>query len=85
MNNPKDVYYGEGQYLSDIVPGEKSPNQLSRALLGHPFSGSRFTPYVEIDTAGLTIERGRQGVYVVPNIEPLDISNRIRSSKPIPR
>src|SRR5262249_17785014 len=31
--NPRDARYGNGQYLSDIAPGAKTPAQLSRAFL----------------------------------------------------
>ncbi|TCW77930.1 hypothetical protein C5O80_32625 [Burkholderia sp. SRS-46] len=37
--NPKDVRYGNGQYLSDIVPGTMTPAQLSRAFVNNPFQG----------------------------------------------
>ena len=37
--NPNDVRYGNGQYLSDIVPGTKTPAQLSRAFINNPFKG----------------------------------------------
>ncbi len=47
--NPADARYGDGQYLSDIAPGTKSLSELSRAFLGFPFQGRRFTHYVEID------------------------------------
>ncbi len=40
--NPNDVRYGNGQYLSDIVPGTMSPAQLSRAFIGNPFQGRIF-------------------------------------------
>jgi len=75
--NPKDVRYGEGQYLTDIVPGSMTPNQLSRQLVGNPFLGSKYTHYVEIDVQGLNVIQGRPNVYVVPNTKPLDITNRL--------
>ena len=42
--NPNDARYGDGQYLSDLPPGEKTPAQLSRLFLGQPFLGRRFYP-----------------------------------------
>jgi hypothetical protein len=75
--SPKDAHYGDGQYLSDIAPGAKTSAQLSRCFLGHPFSGRRFTHYVEIDVKGLNIIKGRDNVYVIPNREPLDLTARI--------
>jgi hypothetical protein len=78
-NNPKDARYGDGQYLSDIAPGTKTSAELSRHFLTIPWQGKRFTHYVEIDVIGLEIIKGRDGVYVVSNTEPLNISNRIIS------
>ena len=78
--NPKDARYGDGQYLSDIVPGTKSCAQLSRCFLGQPFQGNRFTNYVEIDVSGLNVIKGRDGVFVIPNQGQLDLSGRIVST-----
>ncbi|WP_223773175.1 HYD1 signature containing ADP-ribosyltransferase family protein [Streptomyces sp. 135] len=75
--SPKDARYGDGQYLSDIAPGTKTCGQLSRCFLGHPFSGRRFTNYVEIDVRGLNVVKGRDNVYVIPNQGPLDLNGRI--------
>jgi RHS repeat-associated protein len=75
--NPSDARYGNGQYLSNIQPGTMSCAQLSRCFLGQPFQGQRFTNYVEIDTAGLNVVRGRNGVFVVPNEAPLNLGGRI--------
>ena len=78
--NPNDARYGDGQYLSDIRPGTMTSNQLSRQFLGAPFWGSRFTHYVEVDVRGLDVIQGRDGVFVVPNSGPLDVTGRIVSS-----
>lgn len=75
--NPADARYGDGQYLSDFAPGTKSLAELSRAFLGFPFQGRRFTHYVEIDVTGLGFVAGREGVYVVLNTEALDLTGRI--------
>src|SRR5262245_57697177 len=75
----KDVRYGNGHYLSDIVPGTRTPAELSHGFLGIPFQGRRFTHYVEIDVSGLPVIQGRQGVFVVPNDVPLDVPGRIIS------
>jgi RHS repeat-associated protein len=77
--NPADDRYGNGQYLSDIKPGSMTSNQLSRAFLGAPFWGSRFTNFVEIDVSGLNVVEGRAGVFVIPNEGPLDLTGRIAS------
>lgn len=73
----KDVRYGNGQYFSDIVPGSLTPAQLSRALLGMPFQGHRFTHFVAIDMRGLTVMRCRPGVFLVANEFALSLSGRI--------
>jgi RHS repeat-associated protein len=78
-NNPNDARYGDGQYLTDIEPGSMSNAKLSRAFIGQPFQGRRFTHYVEIDARGLDVRQGRDHVFVVPGDQPLDVSDRIIS------
>lgn len=78
--NPKDARYGDGQYLSDIAPGTRTPAELSYDFLRLPYQGRRFTHYVEVDVTDLPVVEGRPGVFVVPNDAPLDISNRLISS-----
>ncbi len=39
-NNPKDARFGDGQYLSDIIPGTKRPSQLSQVFFGLPGRGT---------------------------------------------
>ncbi|WP_207303530.1 hemagglutinin repeat-containing protein [Komagataeibacter xylinus] len=78
--NPKDARYGDGQYLTDVAPGTTTPAKLSRALVGLPWSGDKFTHYLAIDTTGLNVILGRKNVFVVPNSGPLDISDRLTSS-----
>lgn len=51
--------------------------RLSRALLGNPFQGRRFTHFVEIDVTGFQVVQGRAGVFVIPNDQPLDLTGRI--------
>ncbi|MDH6291872.1 HYD1 signature containing ADP-ribosyltransferase family protein [Rhodococcus opacus] len=77
--NPKDARYGNGAYLSDIIPGTASPGSLSQSFLRRPYWGRRFSHYVEIDVIGLEVVRGREGVFLVPNEGPLNIADRIRS------
>lgn len=78
--NPKDARYGDGQYLTDIAPGTKTQGQLSAAFLRVPWAGQKFTHYIEIDTTGLNVVKGRENVFVVPNDGPLDLTGRIVSS-----
>jgi hypothetical protein len=80
--NPNDVRYGNGQYVSDIVPGSRTCAQLSRCFLGQPFQGQRFTHFVEINVDGLNAVKGRDGVFVIPGDSPLDLTGRIVSSGP---
>ena len=75
-SSARDVRYGNGQYLTDIVPGTMTPAQLSRALLGHPFS-RRFTHFVELDVSKLSVIAGRRHVFVVPNENALNVQGRI--------
>jgi RHS repeat-associated protein len=78
--NPKDVRYGNGQYLSDIVPGTKTHAQLSREFLGQPFQGEKYTHFLEIDVTEFNVIQGRPGVFVIPGEAPLDLTGRIISS-----
>ena len=75
--NPADARYGNGQYFSDTVPGTKSLSALSRAFLGFPFQGRRFTHFLEVDVTNLNVVRGREGVFVVLNDGPLELTGRI--------
>ncbi len=77
--NPNDCFYGEGQYLSNIVPGTKTPAQLSRNFINNPFQGNKYSHYVEIDVTDLEVTFGRDNVFVILNKEPLDLTNRIIS------
>ena len=78
-DNPKDARYGNGQYVSDILPGTKRPGQLSLIFLNMPWAGKRFTHYVEIDVRGLEIVPGRAHVFLIRNDKPLDVSKRLVS------
>ncbi|WEF35146.1 HYD1 signature containing ADP-ribosyltransferase family protein [Pseudoduganella chitinolytica] len=76
-SNPKDARYGDGQYLTDIKPGTKTNNQLSRQFYGVGYLGKRTSNYIAIDTTGIEAQKGRDGVYVVPNDKPLDLRGRV--------
>ena len=78
-NNPKDARYGNGQYLSDIDPHSTTPTKLAKKYINVP-NKYKYTSYVEIDVTGLNVVKGRDGVYVIPNEQPLDLSNRILST-----
>jgi hypothetical protein len=76
--NPRDARYGDGLYLTDIAPGSLKGTHLSRALVGIPYCAARFTHFIQINTAGLTVRLGRAHVYVVPGTDPLDLTGRIK-------
>ncbi len=78
--NPKDVRYENGQYLSDIVPGTKTPSQLGRQFINVPNKHKYTTHYVAIDVSGLDVIKGRDGVFVVRGATDLDISDRMVGS-----
>jgi hypothetical protein len=75
----QDARLGDGQYLSDIEPGTKTGGQLAPNFLGVPWGGQRFTNYIAIDPSGLGLvtDPDRPGVYLVPNQDPLDITDRV--------
>jgi hypothetical protein len=77
--SPKDARYGDGQYVSDIVPGSVSCAKLSQIFLRIPFQGHRFSHFFAVGTKGLTVIKGREHVYVIPNAGPLDVSDRLHN------
>ena len=77
--NSKDVRYRNGQYLSDIVPGTKTPSQLGRQFINVP-NKHKYTHYIAIDVSGLDVIKGRDGVFVVRGATDLDISDRMVGS-----
>ncbi|WP_159248513.1 RHS repeat-associated core domain-containing protein [Tenacibaculum maritimum] len=76
--NPKDARLGNGHYLSDIVPGAKTPSQLASSFIRVP-NKYRFTHFIEIDVSGLRIHQGlkRKDIFVILREDNLDVSNRI--------
>lgn len=84
-NNPNDARYGDGQYISDIIPGTKNPAQLSKAFLNVPYQGRRFTNFVAIDVTGLNVLRGRDNVFYIPNASDLNLQGRIIGSGTVPK
>lgn len=75
-NNLKDARYGNGQYLSDIKPDTYTPAQLAKKFINVP-NKYKYTHYVEIDVTDLEVIKGRDGVFIIPNESPLDLSGRI--------
>ena len=79
-NNPKDAFYGDGQYLTDIAPNTKSNASLSAYFIRNRFQGKKFTNFISIDITGLDVFKGRSHVFVILNSDPLDIRDRIVGS-----
>ena len=51
-----------------------SPRDLSQALVNNS-PGDKFTHYLEINSDGLDVVKGREGVYVIPNEVLLEQQN----------
>lgn len=83
-NNPKDARYGNGQYLSNIDPSTQTPSQLANKFINVP-NKYKYTNYVEIDVTGLKVVQGREGVSVILNEKPLDLTGRIVSTGKVGR
>ncbi|MBE5885165.1 MAG: hypothetical protein E7284_02040 [Lachnospiraceae bacterium] len=81
-NNPNDARYGDGQYLSDIKPNTQTPVGLAKIFINVP-NKYKYTHYVEIDVTDLNVVQGREGVFIIPNSSPLNLSNRIVSTGPV--
>ncbi|WP_200871636.1 HYD1 signature containing ADP-ribosyltransferase family protein [Erwinia mallotivora] len=61
-----------------MVP--KKDGQLSYAFLNIPYQGNKCENYIAIDVTDLTVIQGREGVFVINNTEPLDLTGGIISS-----
>lgn len=55
-----------------------TPGQLGKKFINVP-NKYKYTDYVEIDVTDLNVVQGRDGVFVIPNETPLDLTNRIVS------
>lgn len=75
----KDARMGSGQYFTDVVPDSKTAGQISRSLYGVPWNTKKVSNYVEIDTTGMNVLKGRDGVFYIPNENGLDIGDKILS------
>jgi hypothetical protein len=52
--------------------------------LNLPYLGHRFSHYVAVEVGGLDVNRGRPGIFVIPNDEDLDLAGRIVGSGRVP-
>jgi hypothetical protein len=75
--NPRDARYGDGQYFSNIAPGQRTNNQLSATFVRWGNQGHRFSHYVAVNVSGLDLVVGRPGVFLVPNAGNLPLAGRI--------
>lgn len=48
--------------------------QLSYKLTTTPWNASNFTHFLEIDVSGLDVLNPREGTFVIPGEDPLDLS-----------
>ena len=65
-------------YLDCYNPETQTPVKLAKKFINVP-NKHKYTHYVEIDVTGLNVIKGRDGVFVIPNEEPLDLTGRIVS------
>ena len=72
----KDARYGDGQNLSDIPPQLFTPTELAKKFINVP-NKHKYTNFIEIDVSDLQVVQGRNGVFVIPISEALDLSGRI--------
>lgn len=88
-NNPKDARYGDGQYVTDIIPRSQSDKSIAKALYNQdqPRHVAKVQNWIAIDTTRLEVEKGgRNNIFVILNDQALDLHGRIvgfgRSSCP---
>lgn len=74
---PIHARFGDGQYLTDINSLNFTAGQVSRRLYGVPWNTNSLTHYIKIDVTGLNVIRNIPHNYLIPNNQPLNISNRI--------
>ena len=96
LGSGPNAYFGEGVYFTDISPAQAaatSPYQLSRALTISPWNNEKMMAFVAVDVSGLAIKRvskvysntyGPASIYLYHSVAPLDISERLISSGPVP-
>ncbi|WP_369016286.1 HYD1 signature containing ADP-ribosyltransferase family protein [Streptomyces kroppenstedtii] len=80
----KDAYYGTGQYLTDIRPGQMDLESLSQAIYGGPLFTYRISHYLEIDVSALSVIHEHAHIYRVSSSASLEIEisrRRISSGK----
>jgi hypothetical protein len=77
--NPEYARFGDGVYVSDIVPGTMTNAQLGNRFISIP-NKYVYTHYVAIDTSGLTVIFNRPHNFTIPTQVPLGISDRLRGA-----
>lgn len=68
--------------MSNIKPTTQTPVSLAKKFINVP-NKYKYTHYVEIDVTDLDVIQGREGVFVIPNKSPLDLTDRIISTGPV--
>lgn len=56
-----------------------TPGQLGKKFINVP-NKYKYTNFVEIDVTDLNVVQGRDGVFVIPNETPLDLTSLRRKS-----
>jgi hypothetical protein len=75
-----DARHGNGQYFSDIKPNTFSPEDLSMILFGGPQNFDRCKYFFSINVTALEVNSPVEHIFVLPNEDPLDISDIINAS-----
>ena len=74
---PVHARFGDGQYLTDINSLDFTAGQVSKRLYGVPWKTNSLTHYIKIDVTGLNVIKNMPHNFIIPNNQPLNISNRI--------
>ncbi len=77
--NAEYARYGDGVYVSDIVPGTLTNAQLGNRFVSIP-NKYLYTHFIAIETTGLPVAFDRPHNFLIPTQGPLDISTRFRGS-----
>ncbi len=72
--------YGDGQYLTDLLPSNYTAGQVSRRLYGIPWNTQKIQYYLKIDVTGLNVIQNAPHNFLILNNTPLNINNRIIES-----
>lgn len=68
--------------MSNIKTTTQTPVSLAKKFINVP-NKYKYTHYVEIDVTDLDVIQGREGVFVIHNKSPLDLTDRIICTGPV--